>query len=295
MRGYGTGDDDGAGSADRRSVGGPPLDPIEFRRRNALGSKGRTMTGNPYSVSVRTAEILDKLEKHPIWRQRAQEKPARRKAFSSGRASPASPRITAPAPIVRWGASNSAEGKISIYCDHVEMGNGIGTALANRVALHLGGVADEVSVARVDSYDVLELVTSGDPYTMDQKTQDLAERNPRWVPAISSATSASIGAHVGTHSSAEAARLIFRFGLWPAALALWQISPNDPRARDWAKAQWKDGQLVLPGLIPAGIAGACRDRACTQSRDRGSGALLLALDLVARALSDRRRTIPGRN
>ena len=36
----------------------------------------------------------------------------------------------------------------------------------------LGGVADEVSVARVDSYDVLELVTSGDPYTMDQKTQD---------------------------------------------------------------------------------------------------------------------------
>ena len=31
-----------------------PLDPIEFRRRNALGPKGRTMTGNPYSVSVRT-------------------------------------------------------------------------------------------------------------------------------------------------------------------------------------------------------------------------------------------------
>ncbi len=116
-----------------------PLDPIEFRRRNALGPNGRTMTGNPYSVSVRTPEILDKLEKHPIWQQRAQEKAGARRAFSSGPASPASPRITAPAPIVRWGASNSsAEGKISIYCDHVEMGNGIGTALANRVALHLG-------------------------------------------------------------------------------------------------------------------------------------------------------------
>ncbi len=51
-----------------------PLDPIEFRRRNALKPGGRTMTGNPYSVSVRTPEILDKLEGHPIWRQRADEK-----------------------------------------------------------------------------------------------------------------------------------------------------------------------------------------------------------------------------
>ena len=50
------------------------LDPIEFRRRNALKSNGRTMTGNPYNVSVRTSEILDKLEKHPIWQQRASEK-----------------------------------------------------------------------------------------------------------------------------------------------------------------------------------------------------------------------------
>ena len=55
-------------------------------------------------------------------------------------------------------------------------------------------------------FDALELVTSGDCYTMDQKTQDKAEKDPRWVPAISSATSASIGAHVGTHASAEAAR-----------------------------------------------------------------------------------------
>ena len=80
------------------------------------------------------------------------------------------------------------DGKIAIFCDHVEMGNGIGTALANRVASHLGVIADEVSVARVDSYDVLGLVTSGDPSTMDQKTQDAAEKNPRWVPAISSPT-----------------------------------------------------------------------------------------------------------
>ena len=58
------------------------------------------------------------------------------------------------------------------------------------------------------------------------------------MPAISSATSASIGAHVGTHAAAEAARVIFRFGLWPAALELWGIPPTDPRAK-----QWDDGAL----------------------------------------------------
>src|SRR5436305_5936747 len=51
-----------------------PLDPIELRRRNALKPGGRTLTGNPYIVSVRTPEILDKLENHPIWRNRAEEK-----------------------------------------------------------------------------------------------------------------------------------------------------------------------------------------------------------------------------
>ena len=228
-----------------------PLDPIEFRRRNALAPKGRTMTGNPYSVSVRTTEILDKLEKHAIWQQRAQQKSGAPQGVLVGTGVACVTKDYGTGADCSLGRVElSPDGKITIYCDHTEMGNGIGTALANRVAMHLGIVADEVSVARVDTYDALGLVTSGDPYTMDQKTQDTAEKNPRWVPAISSATSASIGAHVGTHSAAEAARVIFRFGLWPAALELWRIAPNDPRAKDFAKAQWKDGQLVVPGLAP---------------------------------------------
>jgi CO/xanthine dehydrogenase Mo-binding subunit len=231
-----------------------PLDPIEFRRRNALKQNGRTMVGNPYSVSVRTTEMLDKLEKHPIWRQRAEEKARGQNGVLVG---------TGVACVTKdYGTGGDSsngrveitpEGRISIYCDHVEMGNGIGTALANRVAFHLGGMADEVAVAQVGAFDALGLVTSGDSYTMDQKTQDTAEKNPRWVPAISSATSASIGAHVGTHAAAEAARVIFRFGLWPAALELWQIAPSDPRAKDWAKASWNDGQLTMPGLMPLSL------------------------------------------
>src|SRR5439155_2782805 len=112
------------------------------------------------------------------------------------------------------------------------------------------GVADEVALQQVDTFGPLGLVDSGDPFTIDQKTQDAAARNPRWVPEISSATAASTGAHVGTHAAAEAARVIFRFGLWPAALDLWGIGPNDPRAKQWEAARWKDGQLTAPGLPP---------------------------------------------
>ena len=119
---------------------------------------------------------------------------------------------------------SSPDGRITIYCDHVEMGNGIGTALANRVACISAPSPTKSRWRGSTPTTPSELVTSGDPYTMDQKTQDAAEKNPRWVPAISSATSASIGAHVGTHAAAEAARVIFRFGLWPAALELWRIA-----------------------------------------------------------------------
>lgn len=231
------------------------LDPIEFRRRNALATGGRTMTGNPYSVSVRTPEILDKLQKHPIWRQRAEEKARRQQAgIIVGTGVACATKDYGTGADCSLGAVEIApDGRIAIHCDHVEMGNGIGTALANRVAAHLGGVADEVAVAQVDTFGALALVTSGDPYTMDQATQDAAQRNPRWVPAISSPTSASIGAHVGTHAAAEAARVVFRFGLWPVALALWRIAPTDPRAGEWAKARWKDGQLIMPGLAPLGL------------------------------------------
>jgi CO/xanthine dehydrogenase Mo-binding subunit len=232
-----------------------PLDPIAFRRRNALKAGGRTITGNPYSVSVRTPEILDKLEQHPIWRQRVQEKNRGQQAgivVGTGVAC-ATKDYGSGADCSLGRVEIGPDGRIAIYCDHVEMGNGIGTALAIRVAAHLGGVADEVAVAQLDTFDALALVTSGDSYTMDQATQDAAQRNPRWVPAISAPTSSSIGAHVGTHAASEAARVVFRFGLWPAALTLWGIAPHDPRAAEWAKAQWKDGQLLMPGLAPLAL------------------------------------------
>jgi CO/xanthine dehydrogenase Mo-binding subunit len=232
-----------------------PLDPIEFRRRNALQAGWRTMAGNPYIISVRTPEILDKLEQHPIWRDRAEEKARAPSGTVVGTG------VACAAKDYGSGADCSlgsvqidADGRIAIHCDAAEMGTGVGTAVANRVAACLGGVADEVAVAQVYVFGPLGLATSFNPYTISQEQQDAEARNPRWVPAISSATSASIGAHIGTHAAAEAARVVFRFGLWPAALELWGLAPTDLKALEWERARWKEGRLVMPGLAPLPLA-----------------------------------------
>ncbi|MEO8754609.1 MAG: molybdopterin cofactor-binding domain-containing protein, partial [Casimicrobiaceae bacterium] len=233
------------------------LDPIEFRRRNALRTDGRNMTGNMYVGAVRTPEILDKLAQHAIWTQRAAEK-------TRGQQQPGILVGTGVACVTKdFGSGADAtlstieigpDGRISIHSDAVEMGTAVGTAIANRAAIHIGGFADEVAVAEVDTFGALALVTSGDPYAMDQPTQDALSRNPRWVPQISTPSSGSIGAAVSTHGAAEAARVIFRFGLWPAALDLWEIPQNDVRSAQWDLAKWKDGQLTVPGMLPLKLA-----------------------------------------
>jgi CO/xanthine dehydrogenase Mo-binding subunit len=229
-----------------------PLDPIEFRRRNALANGDRILAGNTYSVSIRTPEILDKLEKHPIWNQRAEEKARGHETgmlVGTGVAC-ASKNYGTGGDCVLGSVEMTPGGKITIRCDATEIGNAVGTAAANRIAAHIGGVADEIALAQVDTFGPLDLVTSGDPYTIDQETQDAEARDPRWVPGISSATAASTGAFAGTHAAAEAARVIFGFGLWPAALELWGVPPSDPRAEQWEDARWKGGRLIMPGLAP---------------------------------------------
>jgi CO/xanthine dehydrogenase Mo-binding subunit len=231
------------------------IDPIELRRRNALPTGGRTNFGNTYVGAVRTPEILDKLAAHAIWTQRAAEKskaPAGvlvgtgvacvTKDYGSGADCTLSRIVLGP------------DGRIAIDTDAVEMGTAIGTAVANRAARWLGAVATEVSVARVDAYDVLALTKTIDPYAINQAQQDSAARNPRWVPEISSPSSASIGAHISTHGADQAAKIIFRYGLWPAALDLWRITSTDPQARRWQDAKWTDGKLTFDALPPLALA-----------------------------------------
>ncbi len=274
-----------------------PLDPIEFRRRNALKSGGRIMTGNQLQClpsarrrfSTRSSSIRSGNN------ARRRRRAGRRAASPSAPASPAPPRITVAARTARrarWKSTRRAGSPstaiMSIWA----------TASARRWPIGWRSISAAwpmtSRVHDVDAYGPLALVTSGNSYTMDQATQDAAAKNPRWVPAISAATFASNGAHVGTQAAAEAARVIFRFGLWPAALDLWGIAPTHPTAKQWEAARWKDGNLLMPGLAPLVVA---RDRGqgpCASRRDGSHGARFLALGVVAGEFPHRRTDMERR-
>src|SRR5262249_58175894 len=66
---------------------------------------------------------------------------------------------------------------------------------------------------------------------------------------------------------------IFGFGLWPAALELWRIAPNDPKANQWETARWKNGQLVMPGLPPLALPAVA---AKAHARNGVTGAMAMA-------------------
>ena len=81
--------------------------------------------------------------------------------------------------------------------------------------------------------------------------------------------------------------LIFRFGLWPAALVLWEIAPTIPVPRP-GPGEWKDGQLTLPGLAPLALPALAATRMPVVSLRR-DGPRFFALGMVGARFLDWRR------
>jgi len=97
---------------------------------------------------------------------------------------------------------------------HVEMGNGVGTRWPT-VWRCISGIADEVSVSRIDSYDALGRSLQVTPIRWTEDPGRAGEE-PRWVPAISAPTAPRSGAHVApTHRGARR-----RFGCHCAKLGI---------------------------------------------------------------------------
>ncbi|AMO99479.1 tat (twin-arginine translocation) pathway signal sequence domain protein [Collimonas arenae] len=231
------------------------LDAIDFRLKNALRSGMKNTQGAIPAGAIRVDEVLQKAKVHPLWINRAKKKTE----YEAGH------------PGYRYGVGFacvqkdfgtgaetsfakveiSADGQIHLSHSAAEIGTGMSTSQAIACAKWLGKPAHEVRTSVTDWSD-LPVVTSGDPYIMSQAEQDKLAANPRWSPGYSSPSSATNSAFYFTHSTREAARVIFMHGLWPAAMSIWsqgigggQAAPLVVRVED---ARWVDGKLSAAGL-----------------------------------------------
>ena len=227
------------------------MDPIDLRRMNAMRTGYRNLTGAVPAVTLRSDELLDRLERAPLWSGRGED----RHTFEAAHPSKAYG-VGLACAMFKYGTGQDGalaavsfdpDGRIEVAASTIEMGTGTSTAVAVRVADHLGRSADRVTLDSTGPlWGPLGLVSSGDPLTMSQQDQDAAAANPRWVPVITSRASASVGAPVTTHAVAEAAYALLRYSLWPTARAIWQA--GDSVAFD--DLTWIDGKLSAEGLEP---------------------------------------------
>jgi len=237
------------------------VDAMTLRRANLLEAGMKNTQGAIPGGAIRVGEMLDKAEQHPLWKDRDARRDRRQaddldhlygtgfaitqKDFGTG--------AEAPMASIEFDAG----GHITLRQISIDMGTGAATSQAIIVADYLGRAADEIKTGETD-WPELELQTSGNPYTIKQQEQDQSSQNPRWTPKLASASSASNSAYYASHATREAARLIFRHGLWPAALSLWrqgiyggQANPYVLRIED---ARWIEGHLTANGMTPLPMA-----------------------------------------
>jgi CO/xanthine dehydrogenase Mo-binding subunit len=231
------------------------LDPIEFRLKNALRSGMKNTQGAIPAGAIRVDEVLEAAKRHPLWTGRVAKKVAYESANPGRRYGVGFACVQKD---FGTGAETSfarveiqADGKIALHHSGAEIGTGMTTSQASAVARWLGKPAGEVRTSVVDWPD-LPVVTSGDPYLMSQAEQDKLSANPRWSPGYASPASATNSAYYFTHSTREAARVIFMHGLWPAAMAIWSQGTGGGQAASLVvrveDARWVDGKLSAGGL-----------------------------------------------
>jgi CO/xanthine dehydrogenase Mo-binding subunit len=231
-------------------------DPVAFRKANLLRTGGKTMVGNVIAGDLRSGEVLDRLAAKPLWSGRAAEKARRSgpdKAYGVGLACVSTVYGSGSDPAFAR-VEIDPGGRITLTSQAVEIGTGVSTALAVRVADKLGAAADEIRLGVLDGWDVLDLVSAEDPFSITREQQEAAAKNPRWVPDVAQDTTASISAHVHTAVAAAAADVILRFGLWPAARAIWSAGPFGGQAAGepvrFENLRFVDGHLTAAGMEP---------------------------------------------
>ncbi|ERI35014.1 MULTISPECIES: xanthine dehydrogenase family protein molybdopterin-binding subunit [Alcaligenes] len=234
------------------------MDPIELRLKNVMRSGQKNMEGGIPAGSLRAREILEKAHQHPLWTGRDKKK----KEFEAS--NPGKLYGVGFACVMKnygtgaqgdhSGIEIDEQGQVHLRTSTVEIGTGSATSQAVICAKWVGRAAHTVKASHLD-WPELDMQATHNPYTLKQPDQDKHQTNPRWTPVLSSGSYASSSSYFGSHGTSEAARLLFLYGLWPAALSIWgegygggQIAPLTVRPED---ASWTDdGLLSTGGLEP---------------------------------------------
>jgi CO/xanthine dehydrogenase Mo-binding subunit len=232
------------------------LDAIEFRLRNVLKTGMRNGQGAIPLGTQRAEAVLQKARAHALWTGRA----ARKQAYDA--AHPGKYYGVGFGCIQRRfgnGAEASLakvevaqDGRITLSHSGTEIGTGASSAQAVVCARWLGRPADALDMA-VTEWPDLPVETRGDPHAMSQAEQDRLADNPRWSPAYASASSASNSSYYLSHTTREAARIVYAHGLLPAALAIWTRGGRQ-RAPNPEEVRWSGEALTAGGLEPLPLA-----------------------------------------
>ena len=232
------------------------LDQIDFRLRNLRKTGMRTTQGAIPDGVQRGEAVLEKANAHPLWSGRAARKASydathpgkyygvgfavSHRRFGTGfEASFAKVEIT-------------PEGQIALSHTANEIGTGTSSSQAVACARWLGRPADRVDLA-ITEWPEVPVETPADAAALSEADQNRLKENPRWTPVYASASSASNSSYYFTHTTREAARIVFLYGLWPAALAIWAARGLSMRPPP-ESARWSNGALTVPGLPPLGLA-----------------------------------------
>lgn len=219
------------------------VDSMELRLANTLRNGERSSAGAfPLSL-CRMDEMIEADRAHPLWADRAKRKAefeAENPALKYG----------VGYAIAKKGFGNSNEavtasvsmgpdGRLRLQHIAVEIGTGAVSTQALLCSRWFGRPADEVESAALD-WSPLELFVTLSPFVMDLAHQNEMLTNPRWTPALASASSATNSAFYFTHGTNEACRLIYERGIIPAAADLWGVDLITA-----GEATWVDGMFVL--------------------------------------------------